>query len=920
MKKYVFFFSFFCIYLINAQQNQQLITLTYKDLSKIEVVKKIEEKSSYRFYFVEDWLNDNKLVSGNFKNVELTVILNDLFSNTLINYYIHKDFKVILTQNNVIHKTFPNLVWKNNEKQDLLEKDKKTPPIFYSEVVKDKSSKSQIVRIGKASTNSNEKEYILRGFAKNIDTKEPIPNLVLLVQNSKISAITDDKGYYSIKLPVGVNVIEATSLGFSKQEKTIIIYNSGNYNFLMKESSVLLDELIIEAGRDKNVNTAITGVSSIKIQTIKNIPLILGERDILKVATALPGIKKAGEGSAGFSVRGGKEDQNLIMLDNAVLYNPSHFFGIFSGINPFTTGDVDIYKGSIPPEFGGRLSSVFDIKTKDANFKEFKGEAAIGPITSNLALQIPIVKDKSSLILGARGTYSNWILGLIEDENLSNSTATFYDTNLKYIHKFSKKDKLEVSGYYSNDSFSITSDSLQTYSNRLLSAKWSHTFNDKNSGDLILANSEYKFNIEFDENSINDFELDYRIIETELKLKMKYLPNKQHKIEYGISNKLFNVSPGNIKPKGNQSIISVFNLPKEKGIESAVFISDNFELNKKLQLNLGLRFSLFTALGPSIQNVYDENAPKSESSIIEVKNFANNEVVKTYGGPEIRSSLRYSLTPSFSIKAGFNNTYQYIHTLSNNTTASPTDTWRLSNFNIKPQQANQYSLGLFKNINGNEYEFSLESYYKTTKNILDYKVGANLLLNQNIESDILQGNGKAYGVEFLIKKNKGRLNGWFGYSYSRSFIQLDSQFNEEKVNNGNFFPANFDKPHDLNIIANYKVTKRYSFSANFSYQTGRPVTYPIGSFILNGKERVLYSDRNKFRIPDYFRLDLGFNVEGNHKLHKPGHSFWNVSVYNVLGRNNPYSVFFVTEAGEIKAYKSSIFAFPIPTITYNISF
>lgn len=919
MKKYIFLILFFCVYILNAQQNQQ-ITLTYTNITSKEVLKKIEDKTSYRFYYVDDWLTDNNLVSGNYVNVALSEILNDLFNNTLINYYIHSDDKVILSLNSVIHSRFPNLVWQKEVDTKQLSNSKKTAPIFYSEVAQSESLKTQVVRIGKESKNATKKRYTLSGFAKNGTTGEVIPNLVLLVENSSISAVTDDKGYYSIQLPVGANVIEATSLGFSSLKKTIVIYNNGKYNFLLKESSVLLDELIIEAGRDKNINEAITGVATIKIQDIKNIPLILGERDILKVATALPGIKKAGEGSAGFSVRGGKEDQNLILLDDAVLYNPSHFFGIFSGINPFTSGDVDIYKGSIPPEFGGRLSSVFNIKTKDSDFNEFKGEAAIGPITSNLALQIPVVKEKASLIVGGRATYSNWVLDLIEDENLSNSSASFYDTNLKYTHKLSDKDKLEVSGYYSNDSFSITSDSLQTYSNRLFSVKWNRKFNEKNSGDLIIANSEYKFNLQFDESSINDFELDYRITETELKLKLKHLANEKHKFEYGISNKLFNVSPGNIKPKGTQSIVEVFNTPKEKGLESALFFADSYKINKKLQANLGLRLSLFTALGPSTQNVYDASLPKNENSITEVKTFNNNQVIKTYGGPEIRSSVRYSLTKSFSLKAGFNSTYQYIHTLSNNTTASPTDTWRLSNLNIKPQQANQFSFGLFKNLNGNEYELSLESYYKTSKNILDYKVGANLLLNQNIESDILQGKGKAYGVEFLLKKNKGRLNGWLGYSYSRSFIQLDSQFREERVNNGNYFPANFDKPHDLNIIANYKITKRYSFSANFAYQTGRPVTYPIGSFMLNGEERVLYSDRNKFRIPDYFRLDIGFNVEGNHKIKKPGHGFWNISVYNVLGRNNPYSVFFVTDAGEIKAYKSSIFAFPIPTITYNISF
>jgi hypothetical protein len=306
--------------------------------------------------------------------------------------------------------------------------------------------------------------------------------------------------------------------------------------------------------------------------------------------------------------------------------------------------------------------------------------------------------------------------------------------------------------------------------------------------------------------------------------------------------------------------------------------------------------------------------------LIGEKKYGNNEVVETYGGIEFRLSGRYFLGEDLSVKVGYNNIYQYIHTLSNNTTVSPTDTWKLSDSNIKPQRSQQFTAGIFKNINANMYELSLEGYYKRTNNILDYKVGANLLLNETIETDVLQGVGKAYGVELLLKKNTGRLNGWFGYTYSRSFNKLDSEFAEEKINNGEYFPSNFDKPHDFSLVANYKLTQRFSLSTNFAYQTGRPVTYPIGSYVVNGSERVFYSDRNKFRIPDYYRLDIGLNIEGNHKIKKFAHSFWNLSIYNVLGRNNPYSVFFVSEDGRIKAYKSSIFSIPIPTITYNFKF
>lgn len=913
MRNYILLFFLFFYFSVLSQTKK--ITLNVENLRIIEVLEKIENETNYFFYFDKNWLPDKKKITKKYNEVSVDIILDDLFKNTVINYFKYSETKIILTLNNVIHNSFKDLVDKKEENIVYAE-----VPVFYNETKKKSSEKHNVIRIGKESKIASKNEYKLAGYAKDINTLKPIPNLTLTVKGNNINAITDKNGYYSILLPLGLNTIEAKSLGFSDLKTNIIIYNDGAYDFLMSENIENLDELIIESSLNKNIKDVISGVTSIKAEEIKTIPLILGERDILRVATAMPGIKTAGEGSSGFNVRGGKGDQNLILLDNAVLYNPSHFFGIFSAINPFTTGKVDVYKGSIPAEFGGRLSSVFNIQTKDADYNTTKGELSIGPVTGNVSYQTPIVKGKSSLIFGGRATYSNWILRTLKDENLKNSKASFYDINAKYSHQINENNKLKVSGYLSNDSFNITRDSLQTYSNRLMSIQWAHRFNDKNSGYFSLANSEYKFNIEFDKNSINDFDLNYKINETELKLKFDYIANAKHKITYGISTKIFNNSPGLVTPLGSVSSIDGLEIPDERGLESAVFISDDYKVSKKLLFNFGLRFSHFAALGPSSQNVYQSDLPKNENTIIDTKNFDTNEVIKTYVGPELRTSIRYSIQPSLSIKAGFSNTYQYVHTLSNNTTAAPTDIYKLTNLNIKPQQANQVSLGLFKNINGNDYELSLESYYKNIQNIIDYKVGANLLLNKNVETEILQGDGNAYGVEFLLKKNKGKLNGWLGYSYSRSFIKLDSDFSEERVNNGDYFPTNFDKPHDLNIVANYKLTKRYSFSANFSYQTGRPVTYPVGTFVFNGSERVLFSQRNKFRIPDYYRLDIGFNIEGNHKLNKPGHSFWNISVYNVLGRNNPYSVFFVTDNGSLKAYKNSIFAIPVPTITYNIKF
>jgi len=603
-----------------------------------------------------------------------------------------------------------------------------------------------------------------------------------------------------------------------------------------------------------------------------------------------------------------------------LLYNPSHFFGFFSAVNPFTTKEANIYKGSIPAEFGGRLSSVFDITSKTANNEKITGEGGVGPVTSNLALQIPVVKGKSSLLIGGRATYSDWILKSLKDDKLKNSQASFYDAIVKYSHEINKNNTIETSFYYSHDAFSITSDSLYKYSNRLASVKWDHSFNDKNKGSLILTNSEYKFNIDYDSNNVNAFDFGYKLNETQAQLKMKYLFSDKHKFGYGISSKLYNVSPGYLHPKDDASLLLPIEIQKEKGLESAAYISDNFKVNDKLLIDVGLRYSTFAALGASTQRIYQADAPLSDATVTGTKTYANNEVIKTYGGFEPRIAARYFLGEDFSIKASYDKTYQYIHLLSSNTTQSPTDTWKLSDSNVKPQVAQQFSLGLYKNLKDDMYELSLEGYYKKSNNFLDYKVGAEILLNEHIETELLQGEGKAYGVELLLKKTEGKLNGWIGYTYSRTFVKLDSQFNEEKVNNGKFFPANFDKPHDVSIVMNYKFTKRYSLSGNFVYQTGRPITFPTGSYTYNGAQYTLYSDRNAFRIPDYYRLDIGVNIEGNHKIKKLAQSFWNVSIYNVLGRNNPYSIFFVTNDGKVKAYKTSIFSIPIPTVTYNFKF
>ncbi|MCV9926683.1 TonB-dependent receptor [Flavobacterium sp. LS1R49] len=911
-----------------AQETNDKLSFEFKNANLTTVIQSIETSSSYKFYFDPEWIKSNQnLISGSYKDATIDEILNKVFSNTNLNYLVLKK-KIILTNSSSIHDKLPPnyFATSNTNNSDKLADKIAQNPIFYQQYDSLKNNKgsskknSSVVFIGKETDITEKKNCILSGYIRDAITNKPESNIYIKVRNKTISAISDNEGHYSMQVPPGINVIEIKSLNYKKVVQTVMVYNDGTLDFGIQEDTNLLDEVIVKNKRPKTTETVISGLVSIDIEAMKNVPLILGERDILKIATTFPGIKTTGEGSAGFNVRGGKEDQNLVLLDNAVLYNPQHFLGFFSAINPYTAKKADIYKGSIPADFGGRLSSVFDITTKNGNAEKISGEGAIGPITSNLMLSLPIQKNKSSLIVGFRATYSDWILKSLDDENLKNSEAGFYDGILKYNNTINKNNAVEATLYYSHDRFSISSDSLYKYSNRLASAKWDHTFNKKNKGSLIFTNSEYKFNIDYNSAGDNAFDFGYKIDETQLALKLNYAYSPKHNINYGISSKLYNVAPGYQHPKKPESTLVPIDIDKEKGLESAIFISDNFKINDKLLIDLGLRYSFYAALGEANERIYQSGVPLDDASVIGTEHYGNNQVMKTYGGFEPRIAARYFFTEDFSIKASFDETRQYIHLLSNNVTQSPTDTWTLSNSNIKPQSGQQYSLGLYKNLHDNEIELSLEGYYKRSQNILDYKVGAQLTLNENVETELLQGEGKAYGIEFLIKKQVGRLNGWIGYTYSRTFIKLDSKFDSERVNNGNYFAANFDKPHDLSAVLNYKFTKRYSLSTNFLYQTGRPITYPIGTFQYGNAEYTLYSDRNKYRIPDYIRLDIGINIEGNHKIKKLAHSFWNISIYNVLGRSNPYSIYFVTDAGQIKAYKTSIFSIPVPSITYNFKF
>lgn len=908
-----------------AQSPNERFTISYQNLSLQEAIVDLEQKSNYRFYYLSEWL-DSLTINARFENEPLSSILDSLLSATTLHYTFYQK-RIILSQDLPISTELPPNFFGEKSDSSTSKPEEETVPLGYifsreykPEVKPQNNQVEQIIEIGEKAKMRAGKSATIAGYIREKDTGEPIIGASVYVDALSRGASSNIYGFYSLSLPSGSHVLKVQYTGMKTTEKSIVVYSNGKLDISLENEIVALKEVIVEADQDVNVKGVQMGRNRIDIKAMKNVPKVLGENDILKILLTLPGVQSIGEGASGFNVRGGNADQNLILINQAPIYNPSHFLGFFSVFNADAIKNAELYKSSIPVEHGSRLSSILEVQMKDGNQKKFSGQGGIGPVTGRLTLEVPLKKDQSSLIIGGRATYSDWLLNQVEDEALKDSEASFYDIVARLSHKIDDKNSLYLSGYFSNDRFRLSFDSLISYQNANLSLEWRHSYSNKLLGVFSGVYSQYGYQVGFDEIPVEAFDFDFKIREANAKAHFTYYQGKNHKLDFGVQSKYYWLDPGNVQRDGGESLILEESVQQEKGLETAFYLADNIDINPKLSLYLGLRYSLFQVIGPRTVFSYLDDAPRGLNTISDTTTYSGSNILKTYHGPEYRVSTRYAVNAKFSIKASYGRTRQYIHLLSNTVSIAPTDIWKLSDEFIAPQIGDQISLGLYHNFRANTIEASIEGYYKKLQNVLDYKVGADLVLNQFIETDVIQGRGKAYGVEFLLKKKSGKLNGWLSYTYSRTFIKLDSQFPSEQVNNGNFFPANFDKPHDITLISNYKLTRRYSLSFNFTYSTGRPITYPIGQFDFGGSRVIQYSDRNQFRIPDYIRMDIGVNIEGSHKIRKLAHSFWTISIYNLLGRRNPYSIFFVVDERTVQAFQLSVFGAPIPTVTYNFRF
>ncbi|WP_419700084.1 carboxypeptidase-like regulatory domain-containing protein [Mucilaginibacter sp. NFX135] len=931
MKK-IYFLSFCFLVLVKlcfAQQNTAVsISVNFHQATIGQFVTELEAKTGYYFYYNPIQFDSLK-VSVDVNNKPIETVLDLAFKNTDFHYAITSQHQIFLTRGREIQIRLPAGFFENkpgttpsitNQSKSVStnaavadftdEKEKKVPEATTENKLYEIGIKTNTIQPGKAT---------LSGYVRDGKSGESVVGASIYVTNTKTGVATDQFGYFTIVLPKGRQILSVRGIGMRDTRRQIILYSDGKLIIEMQEQVTSLKEVKISAEKVANVRNVQLGVNRLDIKSIKQVPTVFGEADVLRVVLTLPGVQSVGEATTGFNVRGGSADQNLILLNDATIYNPAHFFGFFSAFNPDIVKDIELYKSSIPEKFGGRLSSVLDITDREGNKKKFTGSAGIGLITSRLNVEGPIIKDKTSFIFGGRITYSDWLLKLLPEE-YKHSQASFYDLNLDISHQIDDKNNLYLTSYLSHDQFKLNSDTAYSYSNRNINIKWKHNFNDKLFSLITTGIDRYQYNIASFDNPVNAYKLNFNINQTNLKADFTYYLNRKNTVDFGVSTIYYKLHPGNFQPNDVKSLVTPDVVPAQQALESAAYLGDKYDITDDLSLSAGIRYSLYNYLGPQTVYNYAPNLPKTSSNFLDSTTYSKNKVIKTYSGPEFRLSARYNLGDNTSVKAGYNTLRQYIHLLSNTTAIAPTDVWQLSDPNIKPQYGDQVSLGLYRNFKENTIETSVEVYYKRLRDYLDYRSGANLVLNHHIENDVLGTQGKAYGIEFLIKKTTGKANGWISYTYSRTFLRQDNINEGELINGGAYYPANFDKPHDFNFIGNYRFSHRFSVSLNVTYSTGRPITLPIAKYEYGGSERVLYSDRNTYRIPDYFRSDFSMNIEGNHKIYQRTHNSFTLGVYNLTGRQNAYSAYFTQQAGIISGFKLSIFAKPIPFINYNIRF
>lgn len=869
----------------------------------------LEARTGTRLFFRPEWTTDLR-VTGSWENATPMSVITMIISPRGLFCFEDPSGNIVITSRYSVRTDFSG---GEGEKAVLTMADT-------SGTVTIKGLESEVITFGNPAERLKEGRVLLSGFITNDATGEPIAGVSVQIRELSAGVMTNQDGYYLMSVPRGSYKVEYRSLGSHDTYRNVNLYSGGKLNISMAERVIAIKEAVVTASRRDKLERLESGMARMNIMTIRLSPSSLGEADLLKSVLLMPGVQTVGEGAAGFNVRGGSADQNLILLYGAPVYNSSHFFGFFSAVNSEIISDVSLYKGGIPAQYGGRVSSIMDITEKDGNKKEYSGNAGISMVAAHLTLEGPIVKNHSSFIVAGRATYSNWVLGLLPDPALRNSSAGFYDMNGHFLTDIGKNSQMELSAYYSHDDFRFNSDTTYNYDNLIVASRLRHNFSQSLFAVFSLNNSTYRYNVSNTRIGEYASTMNHSVNTTSARGNLTWYLGSGQELKFGGESSLHIINPGKRTPLPPLSVVKAKEIDRETGLETAIYADFKADLASRLTARAGLRLSTFLVLGPETVHLYNPLFSREINTITDSVSYKPGSIIKAYAGPEIRLSLNYRVSGESSLKVNYNRTYQYLHLLSNTIAISPTDTWKMCDYYTRPQSGDQVAAGLYLEILNNDYELSVDGYYKWLHNLIDYKGGAVMTLNDMIEQDIIPAEGRAYGTEVTLKKNKGKLKMTLNYTWSNVMLRSTGKFDSEIINRGEYYPASFDRPHDLSLQLNWLYSRRVNMSTNFVYSTGRPVTYPVTWYMHDGVTVIYYSDRNQYRLPDYIRWDISMNIYSNLKARRIFRPSWNISVYNLLGRENVYSTFFRIENGKIQGYTLSVFSRAIPTVSYRIDF
>ena len=891
----------------------KLIPCHFNEVPFTEFCDYIYRESSVRVYFHESWVEGLK-VTIDADNISVLSATEMALKGTGLEVSVWND-NLIVMPGEILPAELPR--FENRQvRSDSSSSD--SGVLTQSEeryITGRKADVMQTIRVGKQGGVGSQSRVTIRGRITEQQTGEAVIGATMFLEETKAGAATDQNGFLSMVVKPGSYTAIFAFMGLETKKYLLEVLSEGDFNIEMKNSAIQMKEVVVFGDRQMNIRFKDPGLEKISAKEIKEIPMMMGERDILKVSEMLPGIVTVGEGSAGLNVRGGNYDQNAFFLNRIPIYNTAHVYGFFPAFNADIVKDFSIYKGHIPARYGGRLSSVFNIIGRQGNRKRFTARGGISLVAANLSVEGPIKKDTSSFLISGRYLYSDWILRMIDDPVISTSKASFNDFSASWNYDF-RKSQLSLFVYHSHDAFKLSDINAYTYSNNGASINLSYFFNSSLRADFSVAGTQYAFSTIDQQEAPLAFEHSYRIGDYRMNADFTHNLTSKNTLQYGAGLTFYQLDRGTVMPYGEESLRTPVELGRDQGIESALYISDSHDLLPWLNITAGLRLTLFNPLGPRTVYTYYPGAPKDPRYINDTLQFGDGQAIKWYFEPDIRAALNMRTDVNGSVKIAFTQMHHNLFVLNNTIALSPNSQWKLADYYIPPARSNQISAGVFRTFPTLGWEASVELYYKRTVHYPEFIDGADFLGNPLVETAVLPGNQNAYGVEFLLRRSGRRLEGWLAYTYSRSIVKVDGDQPWERINNGLAYPANYDIPHVLNTVVSYHFSRRLTASGVITYQTGKPVTYPVSVYYINGIPNVDYSNRNEYRIPDYFRLDLSLTLEGNLRRNKFLHNSFVFSLYNVTGRDNPYSVYFKLENGKINSYQYSVIGVPIFTVTW----